>query len=292
MYRIKNETKGLLAHGISACQGCAMELIMRNILDVLGEDMILVVPPSCSAMFCGFNNETTIKVAAFQGNLENSAAYASGISRGLRKQGNDHTKVVVYAGDGGTLDIGLQSMSGMIERGEDVLYICYDNEAYMNTGIQASSSTPFGCWTTTTPGGKLVNKKDLLGIAIAHKIPYCASANPAYLTDMRKKIKKAGEMKGPRLLHIFSPCPTGWRYPSAKTIEICKKAVRTGAWTLYEYENGKYTVNVKLKKVDPISEYLSSQKRFRGMDENAVEQIQGFVRENYEELIKKEQQES
>lgn len=203
------EKKDLVAHGVSACQGCGMELIIRNVVNTLGEDIILVIPPGCSAMFCGFGRETCIKVAAFQGNLENSAAYATGISRALRKQGNDHTKVVVFAGDGGTLDIGLQSLSGMMERGDDVLYICYDNEAYMNTGIQGSSSTPFGSWTTTTPGGKNVNKKDLLGIAIAHRIPYCASASIANLPDLRKKVLKAREVKGPSLLHIHCPCPTG-----------------------------------------------------------------------------------
>lgn len=287
MISVKHETKGMVSHGTSACQGCAMEIIMRNVLDVLGEDTILVIPPGCSAIFCGYNNETCVKVPTFQGNLENTAAYAAGISRGLRKQGNDHTVVVGFAGDGGTLDIGLQSLSGMIERGDDVLYICYDNEAYMNTGIQGSSSTPFGCWTTTTPAGKPVNKKDLLGIAAAHHIPYCASANPAYLPDLRKKIQKAKDIKGPRLLHIFSPCPTGWRSPSSKSIEIARNAVLTGAWALYEYENGKYTINMKLKELKPIQDYLANQRRFRAMKEDEIAKLQQFVQDSYDELLAK-----
>lgn len=282
------EKKDLVAHGVSACQGCGMELIIRNVVNTLGEDIILVIPPGCSAMFCGFGRETCIKVAAFQGNLENSAAYATGISRALRKQGNDHTKVVVFAGDGGTLDIGLQSLSGMMERGDDVLYICYDNEAYMNTGIQGSSSTPFGSWTTTTPGGKNVNKKDLLGIAIAHRIPYCASASIANLPDLRKKVLKAREVKGPSLLHIHCPCPTGWGYPSEKSVELCKSAVQSGAWILYEYEQETLTVNVKPKELKPVSEYLKYQKRFRGMTEENIATLQAFVTDQYEKLVAKE----
>ena len=212
MIDIRTESKGYVAHGVSACAGCGMELIIRNVLDVLGQDTTLVIPPGCSALFCGFGCETGIKVSAFQGNLENSAAIATGIRAGYAVQGNDHTHVVAFAGDGATLDIGLQSLSGMMERGEDVLYICYDNEAYMNTGIQGSSATPVGAWTTTTPGGKSVCKKDLLGIAMAHGIPYCASASIANIPDLRKKVQKAKDIRGPRLLHIFCPCPTGWGY--------------------------------------------------------------------------------
>lgn len=289
MIKIASEEKGLIAHGVSACAGCGMELILRNVLDVLGDDVTLIIPPGCSALFCGHNNITGIKVPAFQGNLENSAAYATGISRGYRLQGNDHTTVVAFAGDGGTLDIGLQALSGMIERGEDVLYICYDNEAYMNTGIQGSSSTPFGSWTTTTPAGKIVAKKDLLGIAIAHGIPYCASASIANLNDLRKKVAKAQEIRGARLLHIHCPCPTGWRYKPELSIEICKKAVETGAWLLYESEYGKITVNYRPKTLAPITEYLEKQGRFKGISKERQEILEKMVRESYETLLKKEE---
>ena len=287
MFNINTESRSYISHGVSACAGCGLELIIRNVLDVLGDDVTFVIPPGCSALFCGFGSETGMKVPAFQGNLENSAAYATGISRGYRMQGNDHTKVVAFAGDGGTLDIGLQSLSGMMERGEDVLYICYDNEAYMNTGIQGSSSTPFGASTTTTPGGKGVQKKDLLGIAMAHQIPYCACASIANIPDLRKKVEKAKAVKGPSLLHIHCPCPTGWGYDTAKSIEVCKKGVQAGAWILYECEDGKITINAKQKELRPLKDYLSLQKRFRGMTETEMDQLELAVRKQYEALLKK-----
>lgn len=287
MFNINTESRGYVAHGVSACAGCGMELIIRNVLDVLGDDTTLVIPPGCSALFCGFGAESGIKVSAFQGNLENSAAYATGISRGYRVQGNDHTKVVAFAGDGGTLDIGLQSLSGMMERGEDVLYICYDNEAYMNTGIQGSSSSPYGAWTTTTPAGKPEQKKDLLGIAIAHSIPYCASASVSNIPDLRKKVQKARGVKGPSLLHIQCPCPTGWGCATSKSIEVCKKAVQSGAWVLYEYEDGKITINTKLKEFKPIKDYLILQKRFKGMSKEQMETLEHHVRKQYEALAAK-----
>jgi len=287
MFNIKTEAKGYVAHGVSACAGCGMELIIRNVLDVLGNDITLVIPPGCSALFCGFGSETGLKVPAFQGNLENSAAYAAGISRGYEVQGNTHTKVVAFAGDGGTLDIGLQSLSGMMERGDNVLYICYDNEAYMNTGIQGSSATPAGAWTTTTPGGKPVCKKDLLGIAMAHRIPYCASASVANLPDLRKKVEKAKNIYGPRLLHIQCPCPTGWGYHTAKSIEICKNAVQSGAWVLYEYEAGRIKVNTKLKVLKPITEYFKYQKRFANISKEDMEALETFVQDNYKALLER-----
>jgi pyruvate/2-oxoacid:ferredoxin oxidoreductase beta subunit len=193
MYSVVQDAKGMIAHGVSACAGCGVELIIRNVLDVLGPDTIIVIPPGCSALYCGYGSETGMKIAGFQGNLENTAAYAAGIKRGLEMQGNDHTTVLGFAGDGGTIDIGLQSLSGAVERGDKILYICYDNEAYMNTGIQGSSSTPLGASTTTTPYGKQTPRKDLLQIMIAHNVPYCASASVANIPDLRKKVKKAQE---------------------------------------------------------------------------------------------------
>ena len=290
MIDIINESKGYVAHGVSACAGCGMELIIRNILDVLGRDTTVVIPPGCSALFCGFGKESGLRVSAFQGNLENSAAYAAGIRAGYRAQGNNHTTVLAYAGDGGTLDIGLQSLSGMMERGDDVLYVCYDNEAYMNTGIQGSSATPFGAWTTTTPAGKPVQKKDLLGIAMAHGVPYCASASVSHIPDLRKKAAKAKEIKGPRLLHVLCPCPTGWGISPAKSVETARKAVQSGAWVLYEYENGKVKVTARQKELLPIREYVSLQKRFRGISEENIGLLQLQVRQNYQRLLRMEEQ--
>ena len=289
MFDIKKESQGYIAHGVSACAGCGMELIIRNVLDILGQDTTVVIPPGCSALFCGFGRETGMRVSAFQGNLENSAAYAAGIKAGYEVQGNNHTTVVAYAGDGGTLDIGLQALSGMMERGDDVLYICYDNEAYMNTGIQGSSATPLGAWTTTTPVGKPVYKKDLLGIAMAHGIPYCATASVANIPDLRRKVKKAKDIHGPRLLHTYCPCPTGWGYDPAKSIEVSKAAVQTGAWVLYECLFGKVTVNTKPKELQAIEVYTDMQNRFRSLTAAGKEQIQADVRQAYAKILALEQ---
>ncbi len=281
MYKIYHQSKGLVTHGVSACAGCALEIIIRNVLDVMGEDTIIAIPPGCSAMFSGFGHETAIKIPGIQGNLENTAACATGIKRGLMSQGNTHTNVLAFAGDGATADIGLQSLSGMIERGEKVIYVCYDNEAYMNTGIQASSSTPAGASTTTTPGGKTAIRKDLLGIVTMHNIKYAATASVAYLTDLRKKIEKAKNTDGPSFVHIHAPCPTGWVYDSSKTIELARTAVETGCWVLYEYENGKRILNKKLKEIKPIEEYIFMQGRFKGITEEEIKHMQEEVKTKY-----------
>ena len=287
MFKIETSANRFIAHGVSACAGCGLELIIRNVLDVLGEDTVVVIPPGCSALLCGFGREAGMRLAAFQGNLESTAAYAAGIRAGLAAQGNDHTTVLGFAGDGATVDIGLQSLSGMLERGDRVLYVCYDNEAYMNTGIQGSSSTPYGAWTTTTPGGKATRRKDLLSIVMAHDVPYCASASVAYIPDLRRKVQKAKDAPGPAVLHVHSPCPTGWGCPPAKSIEVCRVAVQCGAWLLYEYENGKITLNQKPKQLRPVSDYVNLQGRFRGMDEQAVAALQAQVTQHYEEMLHK-----
>ena len=285
MYKVVNEAKGMVAHGVSACAGCGLELVIRNVLDVLGSDTLIVIPPGCSALFCGFGPETGMKIGGFQGNLENTAAYCAGVRAGLTAQGNDHTTVLGFAGDGGTVDIGIQSLSGMIERGDRVLYICYDNEAYMNTGIQGSSSTPLGASTTTTPGGKRTRRKDLMQIVIAHDIPYAASASVANIPDLRKKVQKAKDTDGPSVLHIHAPCPTGWAYPPAKSIEVCRKAIQSGAWMLYEYDHGKYTVNYKPKELSPMEDYLKSQGRFRGISAEETGRIQEAAALRYQKLL-------
>lgn len=284
MAKIREEARGLVSHGVNACQGCAMELIIRNVLGILGEDTIIVIPPGCAAMFAGYGDETALKIAGMQGNLENCAALAAGIRAGLDIQGNSHTKVLVFAGDGATVDIGLQALSGVMERRDDILYICYDNEAYMNTGIQGSSSTPQGAATTTTPGGKPTARKDMMAVAQAHNIPYAASASVAKLADMRKKIEKARDIPGPCFLQIHAPCPTGWLYPFHKTLEVARAAVETGAWALYEVENGKRRLTYKPRELRPLADYFSLQKRFAGVGEEDAAAIQKDVRAQYERL--------
>lgn len=288
MYKIEHEAKGLVSHGVSTCAGCGLEIVMRNVMDALDNDVIILIPPGCAALFSGFGAESNLKIPGYQGNLENTAAGASGVRAALDAMGNDHTTVLAFAGDGATVDIGLQSMSGAFERGDRIMYICYDNEAYMNTGNQASSSTPLWSSTTTTPAGKRSGRKDLAQIAMAHNIPYVATASIHNLADLKRKVKKAREADGPSLLHIFAPCPTGWRSAPAKTVEIARLAEKTGCWILYECENGKVTVNSRLKELAPVQEYLSLQGRFRHL-KGAEEQeaIQKYITENYERTMRR-----
>lgn len=286
MYDIQHESRGLVSHGVSACAGCGLELIIRNVLDVLGEDTIIIIPPGCAALFAGFGNEAALKIPGFQGNLENTAACAVGVRAALNAMGNKETTVLAFAGDGGTVDIGLQSLSGVLERGDRVLYICYDNEAYMNTGIQGSSSTPFYASTTTTPIGKSTGRKELLQIAIAHNIPYAASASIHNLRDLRSKVQKAKNIDGPSLIHIQTPCPTGWGYNPAKTIELARLAVETGAWILYEYEYRTIRFNSKPKELKPIKKYVKYQGRFKHLSEKETEELQLSIINNYKRTIK------
>lgn len=285
MHDIEHVSKGFVPHGVSACAGCGLELVIRNVLDVLGEDTIIVIPPGCAALFSGYGKETALKIPGFQCNLENTAACAAGIRAALNAKGNTHTTVLGFAGDGATVDIGIQALSGVLERRDKVLYVCYDNEAYMNTGIQGSSSTPYLASTTTTPTGKSTARKDLLQIAIAHDIPYAASASVYNLNDLRKKVQKAKETDGPSLVHIHAPCPTGWRYDPAKTIEIARAAVDTGCWLLYEYENGKITINKKLKDLKPIEDYINNQGRFRKLTAEQKQELQEHIKDHYEKCI-------
>ncbi len=286
MLTYKVQPKGAVSPGISTCQGCMIDVIFRNVLDIMGDDTVLVVPPGCAAQFSGTGPEASVTVAGVQGNLENSAAIASGIANGFKHQGNDHTQVVVIAGDGGTVDIGLQSLSGAMERNENIIYICYDNEAYMNTGIQGSSSTPFAASTTTTPAGKPVNNKDLIQVVMAHHVPYAASASIANIPDLRKKVQKAKEIKGCRVLHIMSPCPTGWGYKSAKTVEVAREAINCGAWVLLEYENGKVKLGRRPAELGQPQKYVSLQKRFKGASAEDVAKLGEHLTERYEYLEK------
>lgn len=287
MYKIAHQSRGNVAHGISTCAGCGMEIVMRNILSVVGEDVILIIPPGCGALFSGCGDETSVTLPGYQCNLDNVASTAAGVRAALDAKGNKSTTVLCFAGDGATVDIGLQALSGMMERGERVLYICYDNEAYMNTGIQGSSSTPMYAQTTTTPSGKRAARKDLVGIAIAHNIPYAATASLSNLPDLRKKVAKAQKTDGPSLLHIHIPCPTGWRYHPSKTVQLARAAVMTGCWALYEYENGKATLNYTPKQLQPLEHYISLQGRFKWMDEAQKQAMQKEIEQDFAALQKR-----
>jgi pyruvate ferredoxin oxidoreductase beta subunit len=258
----------LVSKSVSTCPGCGLEIVIRHALEVLGKKTIIVIPPGCAALFSGLGNETTFLIPGFQCNLENTAAVAGGIRAGLDAQGIEDVNVLGFAGDGATVDIGLQSLSGMIERNEQVIYICYDNEAYMNTGIQSSGSTPLNAVTTTTPQGKKTSRKNMLKIVEGHQIPYLASASVGYIKDFRDKVHKAKMIKGCSYIHVHTPCPTGWGFHSSHTIEVAKKAVQSGIWELYEVINGVKTMNKTILNKSPENEYFKLQKRFKKSDSN------------------------
>lgn len=254
--------KCYISNSVNTCPGCGLELALRSVMEVMEENTIIVIPPGCAALFSGFGKMTAMKIPGFQGNLENTAAYAAGIRSGLDAQGKTDVNVLAFAGDGATVDIGLQALSGMLERGERVVYICYDNEAYMNTGGQKSGSTPRGAMTTTTPDGKTSMKKNMLSIVAAHKTPYIASASVGYIADLKRKVAKAKCCPGPAYIHIHTPCPTGWGFPFHRTIEVARLAVECGAWELFEIVNGdKVLSKINIDK-NKLCDYMAAQKRF------------------------------
>ncbi|MCS7116705.1 MAG: pyruvate synthase subunit PorB [Nitrososphaerota archaeon] len=288
-----------LAPGHGLCQGCPEGTLVRWVTKVAGKDCIIVTPTGCLEVSTSIFPDTAWRVPWVHIAFENAGAVASGIEaalKSLKKKGvipqDRKIHVIVIAGDGGTTDIGFQSLSGMLERGHDVVYICQDNEAYMNTGIQRSGSTPFGAWATTSPVGKVLKgkmqqKKDMLGIAAAHRIPYVASAAISpYWRDLFNKVKTAIDVEGPAYIHVLSPCPTGWRYDPSLTIEVGKLAVQTGMWVLYEIYKGKMTVNVRVPKRKRVEEYLKIQGRFAHLTEDMIEEIQKQVDEYVAEINK------
>jgi len=271
----------LFTRGHTACAGCGAAIAARNLIKVLGKDTVAVTPACCLLIFSATYPLVAWKIPYHHVAFENTAACATGMKRALKVRGKDNTTVMGIAGDGGTADIGLQALSGAAERNEDILYVMYDNEAYMNTGIQRSGSTPFGAWTTTTPVGKVKAgkanfKKDMPQIMMAHNVPYVATASVGHIQDFINKFEKAKKIKGFRFIQVYCPCPTGWRSDTAKTIELCKLAVDTGMWTLYEMENGKLTINRK-PKMTPVQEYLKLQGRFRHMKEEDIKTLQDWV---------------
>ena len=277
--------------GTRACAGCAMALIYRIALKALGSNTIITVPASCLTVLHGMQGFCTTKVSVYHTPFATTGASASGILASLEDKGlADEITVLAFAGDGGTTDIGIQALSGAVERGTNFIYACYDNEAYMNTGVQRSGSTPLGVQTTTTPEGKLVHKKNMPKILEAHGIPYVATANAAYPLDLYEKFKRAKDIKGPKYIHILSPCPPGWGYNPKDTILIGRLANETGFWPLYEVINGKFELSNSSKrylessKRYPISEYLKVQKRFNSIDEKTVKTYEKYIDTVWKEI--------
>ena len=274
----------LLAPSHRACLGCGEVLALRLALKATGKNVIIVQPTGCMEVVTTPYPETSWRVPWIHVAFENAAAVASGVAAALKILGKKNVKAVAIAGDGGTADIGLQALSGTVERGDNVLYICTDNEAYQNTGIQRSGTTPFGAWTTTTPIGKVKRgedrpKKDIPAIIIAHGAPYVATASVAYPMDYIKKIRKAAAIEGPTYIHVHCPCPSGWRFDSSETIKIARLAVLSGAWVLYEVENGRMNVTFRPPERRPVAEYLKLQGRFRHLTDEEIAEIQRAVDE-------------
>jgi pyruvate ferredoxin oxidoreductase beta subunit len=284
--------------GHRACIGCGEALAVRHVCKALGKNVIIVNATGCIEIISSLLPQTSWCVPWIHTLFENVAAVMSGIESAYKarvrkgKIPDKGVKFVGFGGDGATSDIGLQALSGAMERGHNFLYCCFDNEAYMNTGIQRSSSTPYGAWTTTAPVGKksigqATWKKNMPEIAVAHKIPYVATACPSYPFDLMDKVKQGVEIEGPAYIHIFSPCPTGWRYPTNLTIEMGRLAVETGVFPLYEVINGEYQLSFDFPELKPVREYMKEQRRFRHLTEDIIEKIQTRVEKEYLRLREK-----
>jgi pyruvate ferredoxin oxidoreductase beta subunit len=283
--------------GTRACAGCAMALVYRMALKALGPKTITTVPASCLTVLHGMQGFCSTEIPVLHTCFETTAASASGIAASLDAQGlSDEICVCAFAGDGGTSDIGIQGLSGAAERGDDIIYSCYDNEAYMNTGTQRSSSTPYGARTTTTPlKGKTQHKKNMPAIMEAHGIPYVATASPAYPQDLYDKFRTARAMKkqGLRYLHSLAPCPPGWGFETEDSIKVARLGVQTGFWPLYEVIHGEFklsTPSVPLLKPEnrkPIEDYLSMQNRFKRLTPDDIQVYRDYIDAQWEKIARR-----
>ena len=268
-----------LAPGHLGCAGCGATIAMRLVLKALGRQTVLVIPACCWSIIDGMSPYSAAGVPVMHTPFASAAAAASGVRAALDVKGDVDTTVCAWAGDGGTFDIGIQALSAAAERNENIIYVCYDNEAYMNTGVQRSSATPFGAWTTTTPNQRVKEqpKKDIMRILAAHGIPYAATATVAYPDDFIAKFERARQMRGTRFLHVLSPCPPGWKIPSERAIEFARLAVATRVFPLVEVEDGRrWRVTVDPPR-EGLSAYLAGQGRFRQLAEDG-ERIAEVVR--------------
>ncbi len=303
------EKPDLMMPGHRACAGCGPAVVYRQILKAARGPMIATNATGCMEVVTTIYPYTAWRVPYIHTAFENVAANAAGIEvalKAMKKKGRlkqDHVDVIAFAGDGGTYDIGIQALSGAAERGHDFLYVLYDNEAYMNTGIQRSGGTPYGAWTTTSPAGRVIPgkpeyKKPIADIMVAHDIPYVATASPAYWRDLILKVRRGLEVKGPAFLHALAPCPRGWRYDTSKTIEMAQLAVETCVFPLWEAVNGEYALSapskviaLKPERKKPVREYLSVQGRFRHLFtpefEQVIDEIQRITDERWGRLLKK-----
>ena len=288
------EQEERLFRGHNACPGCAAALTVRHIANTLGKESVFVITASCWSVISGAGPLRALDNTVVHCPFPSGAAVASGLKKGLQRLGDEKTTVVLLAGDGGTFDIGLQGLSGAAERNEDIIFICYDNEAYMNTGMQRSSATPYASYSTTTPY-PMVNahpKKDIVHIMAAHHIPYIATATIAFPWDLIDKIKKAADIKGFRFFHVLSPCPPGWGSDSDKSVELSRLAVETRLFPLMEVIDGnKVILNYQPREFIPVETYLQLQQRFSSLEQQHVTLTQESLEKNWSYLKRASEQE-
>ena len=274
----------VMRSGHLACPGCGLAMGMRMVLRALGHHAVVVVVPSCAAIVSGPFPNAALDVPLFHSAFEVAAPTAAGISNALKVQGKDDIPVLAFAGDGGTFDIGLQSLSGAADRNEDLIYVCMDNEGYMNTGIQVSSATPRFAWTGTSPTGNTRRKKQIMEIMAAHRIPYAATACVGFPEDLMNKVKRAKEIRGTRFIHLLSPCPTGWKIEEHMSPKVTVAAVETNIFPLFEiYDGTRYEINHESRSL-PVERYLSLQGRFRHLTEEQRLETQSEVDQNWKVL--------
>jgi pyruvate ferredoxin oxidoreductase beta subunit len=290
----KINAKEYILPGNRACQGCGLALAYRMALKALREKTIMTLGPSCLCVLHGLYPSTSVLLPGLNTTFASAGAAASGLVAGLRALGRDDETVVAFIGDGGTFDMGLQSLSGAAERQTDFIYVCYDNEGYMNTGTQRSSATPPGAITTTTPIlTKEEPKKDLLRIMEAHDVPYIATASPAYPIDLYDKFVKAKKIKGTRYIHLLIPCPPGWGFPPKDMIKVGRLAVETGVFPLLEIENGNLRLTGRSQaiaergKLRPVNAYLERQARFQKMRADQIKLFQQWVDKRWGEYLRR-----
>lgn len=288
----------LLSGGHRLCAGCGASIAVRQIMMAADGPVVVACATGCLEVSTSMYPYTAWRCSYIHSAFENAAATIAGVEsayEALKKKGKIKEKVyfVAFGGDGGTYDIGFQSLSGALERGHRILYVCYDNGAYMNTGIQRSSATPLGAWTTTSPAGKVIPgkqefRKDLTACVAAHDIPYAAQAAVGYWNDLVEKAKKAFAANGPAFLNVLAPCPRGWRFPSEKTVELGKLAVQTCFWPLYEVVSGEWKLTRKVREKKPLVEWLKPQGRFKHLfkpgNEEIIERFQAKVDKDWESL--------
>ena len=290
-----SQDEGLLAPGHGLCPGCAEAIIVRQVLQAAGPNTVVVNGTGCLEVSTTRYPYTSWRLPWLHSAFENAAATMSGVTaayRSMTRRGeleHDRPNFIVFAGDGGTYDIGLQSLSGALERGHRFLFVCLNNQAYMNTGIQRSSATPMASWTTTSPEGKLQRRKDLTQIVAAHGVPYVAQASPHLWKDLMRKVRKGLAVDGPAFINVLSPCPRGWRFEAEEAIELGRAAAESCVWPLYEVADGRWTVNYKPRNKLPLARWLETQGRFNRVleDRELLEVLQAQVDDDWDELLKK-----